>query len=100
MILIHSYYFSRQKRIFDILLAALLSVFLLPLSGIIALTVLITTGFPVIFKQKRTGKNGNTFMLYKFRTMQRNASLLKHKYEALNEAPLPMFKIHDDPRFE
>ena len=31
--------------------------------------------------------------------MQKNASLMKHKYEALNEAPLPMFKIHDDPRF-
>ncbi|MFZ5438232.1 MAG: sugar transferase [Patescibacteria group bacterium] len=99
MIKIHPYYFSSTKRVFDLLLALLLSIVLLPMLVIIALIILITTGQPIIFKQKRTGQNGKTFTIYKFRTMEKNAALTKHKYENLNQAPAPMFKIHDDPRF-
>ncbi|MFH2118573.1 MAG: sugar transferase, partial [Candidatus Paceibacterota bacterium] len=36
---------------------------------------------------------------YKFRTMQKNAIMLKPKYAHLNQAPAPMFKIIKDPRF-
>lgn len=70
-----------------------------PLLLLIVALVLITAGPPILFCQKRTGKNGKTFMIYKFRTMEKNAVMLKPKYQHLNEAPVPMFKIHNDPRF-
>jgi lipopolysaccharide/colanic/teichoic acid biosynthesis glycosyltransferase len=99
MIKIHSYYFSQKKRLFDLLLGVLLTIVLFPLLLLISVVVAITAGFPIIFKQKRTGKDGITFTMYKFRTMNKNAALLKHKYKNMNEAPAPMFKIHNDPRF-
>jgi lipopolysaccharide/colanic/teichoic acid biosynthesis glycosyltransferase len=96
---IHSYYFSKTKRFFDLSLSLVLLIVFLPLLMVIWLLIAITDGLPVVFKQKRTGKNGETFIMYKFRTMKKNADLLKHKYVHLNEAPEPMFKIHNDPRF-
>ncbi|MCK4460303.1 MAG: sugar transferase, partial [candidate division Zixibacteria bacterium] len=53
---------------------------------------------PVFFKQVRSGLNGKTFKLYKFRTMCADA---EHKKDALtnrNEMTGPVFKIADDPR--
>ena len=38
-------------------------------------------------------------MIYKIRTMVRNAEKLKEKYKNQNEADLPAFKIYDDPRY-
>jgi lipopolysaccharide/colanic/teichoic acid biosynthesis glycosyltransferase len=96
---IHPFYFSRQKRLFDLGLAAFLLVILSPLLIVLGLVVLLTAGWPIIFKQKRTGKTGKVFTTYKFRTMLKNATMLKPKYAHLNEAPEPMFKIARDPRF-
>ena len=57
----------------------------------------------IIFTQERTGLNGKTFLLYKFRTMVRNAESIKNhnlkKYKKENQAPWPMFKNYNDPRF-
>ena len=57
----------------------------------------------IIFTQERTGLNGETFVLYKFRTMVKNAESIKsrniQKYKKENQAPWPMFKNYDDPRF-
>ena len=58
---IHHYYFSIQKRVFDIFLALLLLIVLSPLLIIIGLMVLLGAGSPIVFKQKRLGKNGQTF---------------------------------------
>ena len=96
---ISTHYFSLSKRTFDFSLAIFLAIFLSPLLLLIAITILISSGMPIIFTQKRTGKDGKTFTIYKFRTLKKNASLLKHKYLEFNEAPSPMFKIHNDPRF-
>jgi len=65
----------------------------------IGLIVWLTSGFPVIFRQKRVGKNGKPFTMYKFRTMVVGAEKLKIKYSIYNEASGPAFKIRDDPRF-
>ena len=53
---------------------------------------------PVIFTQKRTGKGGKRFRMYKFRTMVPNADDLKKEFGYLNELEWPDFKISNDPR--
>lgn len=58
-----------MKRLFDILLAILLIVLLMPVMVLAALMIWITIGRPVLFKQLRPGYMGKPFILYKFRTM-------------------------------
>lgn len=53
----------------DFILALLALIVLSPLLLIIAVTVKIKLGSPIIFKQERPGLNGKIFKLYKFRTM-------------------------------
>jgi len=57
------------KRILDIVLSLVALLVLSPLIFVIAILVRIKLGKPVIFKQKRPGKNERIFMIYKFRTM-------------------------------
>ena len=44
-------------------------ILLIPIYLILSLLIYITSGNPIIFKQRRPGKNGKIFILYKFRTM-------------------------------
>lgn len=62
-------YLKYIKRLLDFCLSLVGLVILLPMYLIIAILVRIKLGNPVIFKQKRPGKNGKIFTLYKFRTM-------------------------------
>lgn len=57
------------KRPQDFLCVLLAIIVLLPIMLITAILVRIKLGSPVIFKQKRPGKNGKIFKLYKFRSM-------------------------------
>ena len=57
------------KRLFDILLSVFLLALLLPLLLMVSALVYITMGSPVFFIQNRSGKNGKTFKIIKFRTM-------------------------------
>lgn len=57
------------KRLLDIILAIISIVILSPIFLILIVCVYIKLGSPVIFKQKRPGKNEKIFSLYKFRTM-------------------------------
>lgn len=57
------------KRIIDLLLAVVLLVVLLIPMVMIAIAIKVDSKGPVFFKQKRTGKNGKEFTLYKFRSM-------------------------------
>jgi len=87
------------KRIMDLFLVVLSLPFWLPLNGLIALMIRITSpGAPVMFKQLRTGQGGRRFSMYKFRTMVPNAEELKSQYAHLNELQYPDFKITNDPR--
>jgi lipopolysaccharide/colanic/teichoic acid biosynthesis glycosyltransferase len=82
-----------------LLAVGILFILSLPLQIIIALVIVWTSGFPVFFLQKRMGKNGKPYVMYKFRSMRVGA---EHKQGALahkNEADGPVFKIHRDPRF-
>ena len=87
------------KRALDLLLVLTTLPLWLPLNGIVALIIQLTSpGAPVIFKQQRTGKGGRRFQMYKFRTMVPNAEELKSNYAHLNELKWPDFKITNDPR--
>ena len=96
---VHPYYSSIQKRCFDFIVASVGLVAISPLILIISGVVFVTTGWPIIFTQKRTGQNGKSFTLYKFRTMQLGAHRQQRFLKNQNQAPEPMFKIFDDPRF-
>lgn len=61
--------FSFFKRLADFLLALLMLMIASPIMLVIAIAIKLDSKGPIIFKQERTGKNGKTFMLYKFRTM-------------------------------
>jgi lipopolysaccharide/colanic/teichoic acid biosynthesis glycosyltransferase len=87
------------KRALDLALTILSMPIWLPLVGLIALAIKVSSpGAPVFFMQQRTGMAGRRFAMYKFRTMVPNAEALKEKYAHLNELKWPDFKIKNDPR--
>jgi lipopolysaccharide/colanic/teichoic acid biosynthesis glycosyltransferase len=87
------------KRAFDLVIVVLAMPFWLPLIGIIALLIRITSpGASPVFAQARTGRGGRRFQMLKFRSMVPDAEALKEKYAHLNELQWPDFKITNDPR--
>ncbi len=87
------------KRTMDVLLASLALGILSPLMILIALAIkLDSPRGEIIFKQKRIGKDGVPFYMYKFRSMIPEADRIKHRLKHMNEADGPIFKIRDDPR--
>ena len=86
------------KRLFDVALALIALPFILPLCLFIAVLIYIDSPGPILFVQKRTGKFGRRFNMYKFRTMVPNAEEMKLELLHLNELTWPDFKITNDPR--
>jgi lipopolysaccharide/colanic/teichoic acid biosynthesis glycosyltransferase len=93
------FYGKYGKRFFDLIFSLSLLFLTWPLFLLIAFLIKLSSPGPVFFKQKRVGKKGKIFVLYKFRTMVKEAEKLKEKYLDLNEADGPVFKIRNDPRF-
>ncbi len=62
-------HYWRIKRALDFIGAACLLVSLAPFMGLVAVTVALDVGLPVIFWQQRPGLRGRPFKLLKFRTM-------------------------------
>ena len=87
------------KRLMDISIILLAAPFVIPvLLAISFLIKLESPNGPIVYSQLRTGKGGNLFRLYKYRTMVPNAEKLKENYAHLNELKWPDFKIKNDPR--
>ena len=86
------------KRGIDIIGAGSGLILLSPVIAIVACAVKFTSKGPIFFSQKRVGKNGQLFDMYKFRSMVVNAEELKEKLAHQNEMSGPMFKMKDDPR--
>jgi sugar transferase (PEP-CTERM system associated) len=61
------------SRIFDVCAALGLSLLMLPVMALIAVAILLEDGAPVLYRQRRAGLGGDEFVLYKFRSMIRNA---------------------------
>ena len=64
--------FPMAKRVFDVVASAVLLIVASPLMALSALAIRLTDGPPVLFRQKRIGRNGVPFELLKFRTMGLN----------------------------
>jgi perosamine synthetase len=58
------------KRLFDLGAASITLVLLSPLMLLIAIAIVIDSGFPVFFVQWRAGKDGRKFLIFKYRTMR------------------------------
>lgn len=65
--------YETMKRPFELISAAVLGIISLPLWPLIAALIKITSSGPVFYAQKRVGKNGREFIIYKFRSMHRDA---------------------------
>jgi lipopolysaccharide/colanic/teichoic acid biosynthesis glycosyltransferase len=81
------------KYVADRLLAALLLFLLLPVFLGIALWIVAGSGRPALMRQRRAGKNGKPFGMFKFRTMVQNA--LERAAEVTDD---PFGVVKDDPR--
>ena len=86
------------KRLMDIAGGLIGTVVFAAAFVIIGLLIKIDSDGPVIFVQKRVGKNGRIFDFYKFRSMYKDAEARKKELMAQNEVTGLMFKMEDDPR--
>ena len=86
------------KRLMDIC-GALVGCLICILFGIIvAPLIFLEDPGPIIFKQKRVGRNGKYFYIYKFRSMYQNAEERLKDLQSQNEMQGFMFKMKNDPR--
>jgi len=87
-----------SKRLLDITLSSLFLLLSLPLFMVIAIAVKVTSPGPILFKQKRIGRGGKDFVIYKFRTMVQDAEKQLQSSSDLKLRFEDNFKIKDDPR--
>ena len=61
------------KRAFDVFVSLVLLALALPVLILAAIAILIETGAPILYKQERVGQRGETFTIYKLRSMRQDA---------------------------
>lgn len=86
------------KWTMDIVLGTMCILFFLPLLFLISLAIKFDSPGPILFFQKRCGKDGKEFFMFKFRTMVKDAEKLQKEISSKNEVDGPMFKVSNDPR--
>ena len=85
------------KRSFDVAAAGIALLVISPLMATIAVLIRATCGGPVLFRQRRVGRNGKPFDMFKFRSMCCDAEARRAGLADRNEAP-GLFKMREDPR--
>ena len=86
------------KRAFDVLASGFAVLLLSPVLAAIALAIRLESPGPVLFRQRRVGLSGRSFMMLKFRSMYRDAEARLEALRAQNEMSGPVFKMTNDPR--
>jgi len=90
--------YGLTKRALDLVLGAVGLLLAMPVMLLAALAVKLSSRGPVFFCQKRAGRGGKPFNMYKFRSMVQGAEDARPVMEKLNEREKPIFKIRHDPR--
>ena len=86
------------KRVFDITFSSVLMILLSPLFIGISIAVLLSSGWPVFYSQRRIGINGRPFKFYKFRSMVKGADKMLSDVENIHAKDHIIFKNRQDPR--
>jgi len=91
------------KRAFDVIVAGLLMILLSPVFVVIAIAIIVDSGWPVFFTYSRVGERAKRFRFIKFRSMVNGAHQLRYDpaFAAQQEnlrAGTPMIKFKNDPR--
>jgi exopolysaccharide biosynthesis polyprenyl glycosylphosphotransferase len=86
------------KRTMDVVVSATMLALLSPLLFAIAAFILLDSGKPTLFRQRRAGEKGKPFTVLKFRTMVADAEEKLSELVDLETLDEPAFKIQDDPR--
>lgn len=87
-----------MKRAMDIAVSGALLALLSPLLLAVALLILIDSGPPVFFRQRRAGLEGEPFTMLKLRTMVADADRRRSEVVDLQRLEEPAYKVPDDPR--
>jgi lipopolysaccharide/colanic/teichoic acid biosynthesis glycosyltransferase len=88
---------KRLKRAFDLVGGTLVLIAVAPMMAVIAVAIHLDSPGAAIFRQRRIGRGGKSFQIYKFRTMVDEAEELKDQLRDLSETD-GLFKIREDPR--
>ncbi len=86
------------KNTIDWLGATLLLLLLSPLFAVVAVLIRRDAPGPVLYRQERVGKDGESFPMFKFRTMQVGAETMLASLLDQSEGQGPLFKLRSDPR--
>lgn len=87
------------KRLFDLVVSAVLLILLAPLFLVVALAIKLTTpNLPIFYRWCVVGQNGVEFTGYKLTTMYADADEQKNRLVERNEMNGPVFKMKNDPR--
>ena len=87
------------RRAQDIVFSLIALILLAPLALVISLAIVLDSpGDGAIFQQRRVGRDGKLFWLYKFRTMCPDAEEQLNELLSQNQMDGPVFKIKGDPR--
>ncbi len=89
---------SVGKRLLDIVGALVGLVITAILFIPIAIAIQLDNPGPILYSQIRCGVQGQTFRIWKFRSMVNNADALKKNLASQNQASGHIFKMKDDPR--
>lgn len=89
-------YYNAFKRIIDVVGAVSGIIFLSPFAILIPILIKLDSPGPVFFIQRRCGKDGKEFGMYKLRSMVKDAHLMRPLLK--NEVEGSVFKIKNDPR--
>ena len=86
------------KRTMDITIALLILLLLLPVIPVIVLLIKLDSPGPILFRQRRVGRDGKEFDFFKFRSMHLGAENVIGVLRPLSSVDGPVFKLREDPR--